>query len=152
VHSASPKGWRSQFAIWLQPIELIAVDSQKALVIAVPQATGDWVQKRFGRLLPECTHRASRELRFADDAERAAFGHNDRRPTTNGLNEFTTTQRNPGQVVERSCLDSTETDGLSSPVPGRASAAGKAYALRRRSLSLSGRPDGRGARDLGRWS
>jgi DnaA N-terminal domain len=73
----------TQFAIWLEPIELVAIDSQGALVIAPPPATRDWVQKRFGRLLSECAQRACRQLRFADDTERAAFGrHDDRRPTS----------------------------------------------------------------------
>ena len=84
----------SVFAIWLEPIELIAIDSQDALVIAPPPATGDWVQKRFGRLLSECAQHVSRELRFADDAERAAFRrYDDRCPTTNAPGEFTTTRR-----------------------------------------------------------
>jgi hypothetical protein len=84
----------SVFAIWLEPIKLIAIDSQGALVIAPPPATRDWVQKRFGRLLSDCARRASRELRFVDDGERAAFGsHDDRRPTTGDIGEFTTTQR-----------------------------------------------------------
>jgi hypothetical protein len=84
----------SQFAIWLEPIELIAIDSQNALVIAPPPATLDWIQRRFGRLLSECALRVSRELRFADDAERVAFGrHNDRCPTTGDGGECTTTQR-----------------------------------------------------------
>ena len=87
----------SQFAIWLESIELIAIDSQGALVIAPPPATRDWVQKRFGRLLSECAQRASRELRFADDAEAAAFGrHDDPLSTTTGRGEFTTTQRRLG--------------------------------------------------------
>ena len=86
-----------QFAIWLEPIELIAIDSQDPLVIAPPTATRDWVQKRFGRLLSECAQRESRQLRFADDAERAAFGrHNDGRATTTGGGEFTTTERRLG--------------------------------------------------------
>jgi hypothetical protein len=67
----------SVFAIWLEPIELIAIDSQGALVIAPPPATRAWVQTRFGRLLSECAQRVPRELRFADDAERAAFGRGD---------------------------------------------------------------------------
>jgi hypothetical protein len=85
----------TQFAIWLEPIELIAIDSQGTLVIAPPPATRDWVQKRFGRLLAECAQRVSRQLRFADDAERAAFGrHVDIPPNTSGRHEFpTTTQR-----------------------------------------------------------
>ena len=83
----------STFAIWLEPIELIAIDSQNALVIAGPQATRNWVQKRFGRLLSDSAQHVSRELRFADDAERAAFGPNDRCPTTSGRGELTTAPR-----------------------------------------------------------
>ena len=84
----------SVFAIWLEPIELIAIDSQNALVIAPPSATRDWVQKRFGRLLSECAQRASRELRLADDAERAAFERHDLEPpATGGRDEVTTAQR-----------------------------------------------------------
>ena len=85
----------SVFAIWLESIELVAIDSEYALVIAPPTATRDWVQKRFGRLLSECAQQVSRQLRFADDAERAAFGHHDdRRPAAGGQHEHpTTTQR-----------------------------------------------------------
>jgi len=85
----------SVFAIWLESIELVAIDSQYALVIAPPTATRDWVQKRFGRQLSESAQQVSRQFRFADDAERAAFGHNDdRRPTAGGQHEHpTTTQR-----------------------------------------------------------
>ena len=84
----------SVFAIWLEPIQLIAIDRKGALVISSPPATRDWVQKRFGRLLSECAQRASRHLRFADDAESAAFGqYDDRNPVTSAQGEFTTTQR-----------------------------------------------------------
>ena len=84
----------SVFAIWLESIELVAIDSQYALVLP-PTATRDWVQKRFGRLLSESAQQVSRQFRFADDAERAAFGHHDdRRPTAGGQHEHpTTTQR-----------------------------------------------------------
>jgi hypothetical protein len=84
----------TQFEIWLEPIELIAIDSQGALVIAPPPTTHDWVQKRFGRLLSECAQRESRQLRFADDAQRAALGrHVDIPPNTSGRRKFPTTQR-----------------------------------------------------------
>jgi hypothetical protein len=80
--------------MWLEPIELIAVDSQDTLVIAPPPATGDWVEKRFGRLLSDCVRRASRELRFANDAERVAFGrHDETRLATSDRCDLNTTQR-----------------------------------------------------------
>jgi DnaA N-terminal domain len=84
----------SVFAIWLEPIELIAIDSQDALVIAPPPATRDWIQKRFGRLLSECVRRVSRELRFANDAERVAFGrHEETHLATSERGDLKTTQR-----------------------------------------------------------
>ena len=42
---------KSTFAIWLEPAELIAVDDEGRLVVAVPAATTGWTRERFGRLL-----------------------------------------------------------------------------------------------------
>jgi len=64
----------SSFAIWLEPVELIAVDGERRLVVAVPAATAAWTTERFGRLLAECADRVGRELRFASDPEVRAFG------------------------------------------------------------------------------
>ena len=87
----------SQFEIWFEPIQLIAVDSVGALVVAPPQATSVWVRARFGRLLADCARQTSRDLRFANDVERAALAHHhDQRPTVNGWSELTTTQRRYG--------------------------------------------------------
>ncbi len=70
----------STFAIWLEPVELIAVDGEFRLVLALPSATGAWTTKRFGRLLANCSARVGRELRLADESERRAFGRGDGRP------------------------------------------------------------------------
>ena len=70
----------STFAIWLVPVELIAVDSECRLVLAVPSATAAWTTKRFGRLLANCSARIGRELRLADESERIALGCGDGRP------------------------------------------------------------------------
>jgi hypothetical protein len=70
----------STFAIWLEPVELIAVDSECRLVLAVPSATASWTTKRFGRLLANCSARVGRELRLADEPERIALGGGDGRP------------------------------------------------------------------------
>jgi hypothetical protein len=64
----------STFAIWLEPVELIAVDGECRLVLAVPAATASWTTNRFGRLLANCSARVGRELRLADEPERIALG------------------------------------------------------------------------------
>jgi len=64
----------SKFAIWLEPVELIAVDGERRLVVAVPAAMAAWTTERFGRLLAGCADRAGRELRFASDPEVRALG------------------------------------------------------------------------------
>src|ERR1035437_4878235 len=70
----------SQFEIWLEPLELIAIDASGALVVAAPASTCSWVRGRFGRLLTRCSQLTSRELRFADEPERRALGREDERP------------------------------------------------------------------------
>ncbi len=62
------------FAIWLEPLELIAIDANRTLVVASPAQTVSWVGKRFGRLIAGCAEHAGRQLRFADEPERAALG------------------------------------------------------------------------------
>ena len=64
----------STFAIWLEPTELIAIDDECRLVVAVPTATASWTVKRFGRLLARCAERVARELRFAAETEVHALG------------------------------------------------------------------------------
>jgi len=70
----------NQFEIWLEPLELIAIDGSEALVIAAPAVTGSWVRGRFGGLLARCSQRESRELRLADEPERRALDCEDGRP------------------------------------------------------------------------
>jgi hypothetical protein len=64
----------STFAIWLDPAQLVAVDDQRTLVIAVPAATAKWTADRFGPLLASCANGIGRELRFATGAEVQALG------------------------------------------------------------------------------
>ncbi|MGH2869080.1 MAG: hypothetical protein ACRDNK_16160, partial [Solirubrobacteraceae bacterium] len=77
----------SMFAIWLEPLELIAVDGDGVLVVAAPAPTAAWVRGRFGRLMAGCAQRVGRELRLADEPERVALGRNEERPaaTARGL-------------------------------------------------------------------
>ena len=70
----------STFAIWLEPLELIAIDTSGALVIAASPQTASWVRERFGRLIAGCAQRVGRELRLADEPERRALGRDDGRP------------------------------------------------------------------------
>jgi DnaA-like protein len=69
----------STFAIWLEPAELIAVDDERRLVIAVPAATASWTRDRFGWLLTSCAERVGRGLRFASEPEVHALGTAERR-------------------------------------------------------------------------
>jgi hypothetical protein len=63
----------SNFEIWLEPLELIAIDPGGALVIDAPPTRLSWLVHRFGRVLTHGAEGASRQLRFADEAERRAF-------------------------------------------------------------------------------
>jgi hypothetical protein len=71
------------FAIWLGPLELIAVDAS-VLVIAAPPQMVSWVRSRYGRLLSATAERTERELRLAEEAERLAFGIKQERPSGDG--------------------------------------------------------------------
>jgi len=72
------------FAIWLEPLKLIAIGVDGALVIAAPPATSTWVIKRFGRLLSTRAESVGRDLRFAVEPERVAFGSNNERSSSDG--------------------------------------------------------------------
>ena len=69
----------STFAFWLEPTELIAIDDECRLVVAVPTATASWTVKRFGRLLARCAEGVGRGLRFASEPEVHALGSAERR-------------------------------------------------------------------------
>ena len=69
----------SRFAIWLAPLELVAVDRAGRLVIGAPPETAVWVWDRFGRVLSTCAERLGRELRIATEPERAALERDSRR-------------------------------------------------------------------------
>jgi len=70
------------FAIWLGPLQLIAVHAS-VLVIA-PSETVSWVRDRYGRLLSATAERTGRELRFAEEPERMAFGIKQERQSGDG--------------------------------------------------------------------
>jgi hypothetical protein len=64
----------STFAIWLEGIDVIAVDADAALVLDIPQGTRGWVTARFGRAIEGCAERAGRTVRFASEVQAAAGG------------------------------------------------------------------------------
>ncbi len=62
----------STYAIWLEPIELIAVGDEGELVLAPREQTASWVRERFGRLLATCAQRVGGQVRLATEMERRA--------------------------------------------------------------------------------
>jgi hypothetical protein len=68
----------SVFEIWLDPLELIAIDPSGALVVDAPPGTFSWLRHRYERVIGRCAEEASRALRFAEEPERKAFARDDR--------------------------------------------------------------------------
>jgi hypothetical protein len=68
----------SMFEIWLDPLELIAIDQSGALVVDAPPATFSWLRHRYRRVIARCAEEASRALRFAEEPERKAFARDGR--------------------------------------------------------------------------
>jgi hypothetical protein len=61
------------FAIWLAPVELIAIDSDRRLVLVSPAATADWTSTRFSQLIAATAAELGCDIRFANPAERRAL-------------------------------------------------------------------------------
>ena len=57
------------FAIWLEQLELRAIDQTGALLVGGPVATRRWALSRFGALLDRVGDAVGRQVRFADDRE-----------------------------------------------------------------------------------
>ena len=68
----------STFEIWLDPLELIAIDPGGALVVDAPSAMFSWLRHTYGRMLGRCAEEASRRFRCAEEPERHAFAHRQR--------------------------------------------------------------------------
>jgi hypothetical protein len=62
----------STFEIWLEQLELVAVDLEGTLVVSAPAETVGWVVGRFGRVFDRAAQQAGRGLRLADEVERRA--------------------------------------------------------------------------------
>jgi len=57
------------FAIWLSPLELLAMDPNGVLLLGGPEATRGWISGRYGPLLDRAGQRAGRPVRLATDRE-----------------------------------------------------------------------------------
>jgi hypothetical protein len=64
----------TSFAIWFEPIELIALDRDGSLVLYAPHCIRGWLQARFGRVVAQVAERAGRSTRIADASQGAAMG------------------------------------------------------------------------------
>jgi hypothetical protein len=60
------------FAIWLEAVQLIAIDRAHRLVLAAPAPTAEWTSARFSRVLATTAAQIGRDARFASEAERQA--------------------------------------------------------------------------------
>jgi DnaA N-terminal domain len=63
----------STFAIWVEPLELVAVDRDGALLLACPERLAGWVGDRFLPLIARGLAQAGREVRLAEPAQLAAL-------------------------------------------------------------------------------
>jgi hypothetical protein len=61
------------FAVWLEPVELLAADRDGALVLGCPEAAASWTFDRFGRVLGDAATGVGRTWRPALPAERLAL-------------------------------------------------------------------------------
>jgi DnaA N-terminal domain len=59
----------SMFAIWLEPLELRAVDASHALIVDAPDATRSWLRERFRRMICEAADQVGRQVLVADEAQ-----------------------------------------------------------------------------------
>ena len=64
----------STFAIWFEPVELIAIDPNGSLVLHAPLELHGWLEDRFGRVVAQAAERAGRATRIADTTQSAAMG------------------------------------------------------------------------------
>ena len=66
------------YAIWFDPVELIGIDPDGALVLDVPSELRGWLQDRFSRVIDDAAKSAGRATRIAD----VGAEHSDRRVMT----------------------------------------------------------------------
>ncbi len=64
----------STFDIWLDAVQMVAVDTDGALVLDGPEGTRGWVRERYERVIATCAGRAGGTVRFASEAQAIAVG------------------------------------------------------------------------------
>ena len=62
------------FAVWFEPVKVIAIDRDGALVLDAPPELRSWLSGRFARLIEHAAERVDRATRIADLAQSAAMG------------------------------------------------------------------------------
>jgi chromosomal replication initiator protein len=63
----------STFAIWIDPLKLIAIDRDGALLLACPERLAGWLSRRFLPLITRGGAQAGREVRLAEPEQLAAL-------------------------------------------------------------------------------
>jgi hypothetical protein len=82
------------FAIWIDPLELIGVDHDGALLLACPERLSDWISRRFWPVIARSAAHAGREIRLAEEAQRLALrGLRPGQPTPGAPPRSTPTER-----------------------------------------------------------
>jgi|GEM_PF-5177385 len=61
------------YELWLERLELIAVDGDGALVLSAPAQTVSWLRARCWRVIASCANGVGRQLRLADEPEAKAM-------------------------------------------------------------------------------
>ena len=61
------------FAVWFEPVKVIAIDRDGALVLDAPPELRSWLSGRFARLIEHAAERVGRATRIADLAQSAAM-------------------------------------------------------------------------------
>jgi hypothetical protein len=64
----------STFDIWLDAVQMVAVDTDGALVLDGPEGTRGWVRERYEGVIATCAGRAGGTVRFASEAQAVAVG------------------------------------------------------------------------------
>jgi hypothetical protein len=64
----------SVYTIWLEPLQLVATDQARILVVAADPDIDGWIRGRFEPLLDRCAIQVGRSLRIAAESELRALG------------------------------------------------------------------------------
>jgi hypothetical protein len=65
---------QTMFEVWFEPVKLIAIDPDGALVLDAPLTSRSWLLERFSTVMADVGVRAGRAMRIASAAQSAAMG------------------------------------------------------------------------------